>query len=126
MSIRAASMAFYANVHGDPAIMVDSYRWYTLSLNGQRLALSKMDGSRIPGDDEVLVPLVLGLYEVYAGTTPTNVFQHLTASVKIIEMRGPQNCSSGVTFPLFKAMRVSDVSHDFLLAHASANICTGS
>ncbi|KAF2787250.1 hypothetical protein K505DRAFT_367511 [Melanomma pulvis-pyrius CBS 109.77] len=108
LSIRAAAMAFYANVHGDPAIMVESYRWYTMSLNSQRLALSKMDGKTIPNDDEVLVPIILGLYEVYAGTTPTNVFQHLTAATKIIEMRGPHNCSSGVTFPLFKAMRISD------------------
>ncbi|KAF2713421.1 hypothetical protein K504DRAFT_450120 [Pleomassaria siparia CBS 279.74] len=108
LSIRATAMAFYANIHGNPAIMVDSYRWYTMSLNAQRLSLSKMNSKSIPDDEEVLVPIVLGLYEVYAGTTPTNVFQHLTAATKIIEMRGPQNCSSGVAFTLFKAMRVSD------------------
>jgi hypothetical protein len=109
LSIRAASMAFYAKVHGDVPILVDSYKWYTISLNIQRIALSKFNGSTIPTDEECLVPIILGLYEVYAGTTPTSVFSHLTAATKIVEMRGPRNCSSGVSLPLFRALRVSDV-----------------
>ena len=44
LSLRAASMAFYARVHSDAPILVDSYRWYTVSLNSQRMALSKLQG----------------------------------------------------------------------------------
>ncbi|KAF2192981.1 hypothetical protein K469DRAFT_745399 [Zopfia rhizophila CBS 207.26] len=114
LSIRAASMAFYAQVHQDIAVLTDSYRWYIAGLNSQRKSLTNLDGNAIPNDVEVLVPIILGLYEVYAGTTPTSVFHHLAAATKILEMRGPRNCCSGVAYQLFKAMRVSD-SHKSLI-----------
>lgn len=112
LSIRAASMAFFAKLHHDPTILVDSYRWYTVSLNAQRMSLSRLEGrNRIPDDEEILVPIILGLYEVYAGTTSDSVLHHVAAACEIIKMRGPENCKSGVVWPMFKAMRVSDVSH---------------
>lgn len=111
LSIRAASMAFFAKLHHDPTILVDSYRWYTVSLNAQRMSLSRLnDANRIPDDEEILVPIILGLYEVYAGTTSDSVLHHVAAACEIIKMRGPANCKSGVVWPMFKAMRVSDVS----------------
>lgn len=109
LSIRSASMAFYATVHKDPAILVDSYRWYTMSLNCQRQTLARLTSNSMPSEEEILVPIILALYEVYAGTTQTSVFHHLAASTKILEMRGPSNCK-GLAFPLFKSMRISDVS----------------
>ncbi|KAF2117031.1 hypothetical protein BDV96DRAFT_644466 [Lophiotrema nucula] len=108
LSIRAASMAFYAQVHQEPSILTDSYRWYTMSLNTQRAALSKLDRDAIPDEEELLVPIILGLYEVYAGTTPTSVFQHLTAATRIFALRGPRNMASGVANTLLKAIRISD------------------
>lgn len=111
LSIRAASMAFFAKLHHDPTILVDSYRWYTVSLNAQRMSLSGLNGQhRIPDDEEILVPIILGLYEVYAGTTSDSVLHHVAAACEIIKMRGPENCRSGIVWPMFKAMRVSDVS----------------
>ncbi|KAJ4335728.1 hypothetical protein N0V95_008832 [Ascochyta clinopodiicola] len=111
LSIRAASMAFFAKLHQDPTILVDSYRWYTVSLNAQRMSLSRLgDQNRMPDDEEILVPIILGLYEVYAGTTSDSVLHHVAAACEIIKMRGPENCKSGVVWPMFKAMRVSDVS----------------
>ncbi|KAF2009710.1 hypothetical protein BU24DRAFT_357926 [Aaosphaeria arxii CBS 175.79] len=108
LSIRATSMAFYAKVRKDIPILVESYRWYNMSLHAQRRSLARFDSTTVPTDEDVLVPTILGLYEVYAGTTPTSVFQHLTAATKILEIRGPHNCSSGAAFPLFKGIRVSD------------------
>ncbi|KAF1997330.1 hypothetical protein P154DRAFT_441415 [Amniculicola lignicola CBS 123094] len=108
LSIRAASMAFYAQVHKDPSILMDSYRWYTQSLNAQRLALARLSGNNLPDDEEILVPIILGLYEVYAGSTPASVFHHLTAATRILSMRGPKNCRLGVASILFKVIRVSD------------------
>jgi hypothetical protein len=111
LSVRAASMAFFAKVHNDPTILVDSYRWYTVSLNAQRMSLARLGGRSIPDDEEILVPIILGLYEVYAGTTSDSVLLHVAAACEIIKMRGPDNCRSGIVWPLFKAMRSSDVSH---------------
>lgn len=111
LSIRAASMAFFAKIHNDPTILVDSFRWYTKSLHAQRLSLARLNGpGRIPDDEEILVPIILGLYEVYAGTTSDSVLHHVVAACEIIKMRGPENCKSGIVWPMFKAMRVSDVS----------------
>ncbi|CAI6331715.1 unnamed protein product [Periconia digitata] len=107
LSIRAASMAFYATIHQDAAILVDSYRWYTMSLECQRQSLQRLGVHAIPNEEEILVPIILSLYEVFAGTTTTSIWHHLSAAIRIIAMRGPQNCR-GVTFPMFKAMRVSD------------------
>lgn len=108
-SIRAASMALYAKVHQEPPILVDSYRWYGYSLQKQHRALAKLNGSTLPSQEECTAPLILGLYEVYAGTSPSTVFQHLAAAARILSMRGPRNCSSDEFLPLFIALRVSDV-----------------
>lgn len=111
LSLRAASMAFFAKIHHDPTILVDSYRWYTVSLNAQRTSLSQLNNSnRIPDEEEILTPIILGLYEVYAGTTSDSVLHHVAAACEIIKMRGPENCKSGVVWPMFKAMRAADVS----------------
>ncbi|KAF2472315.1 uncharacterized protein BDR25DRAFT_283707 [Lindgomyces ingoldianus] len=123
LSIRAASMAFYSQVHQDVSVLTDSYRWYMKGLNYQRQSISSLDGNSIPSDDAVLVPIILGLYEVYAGTTPTSVFHHLAAATKILQMRGPSNCSSGVSLQLFKAMRVSD-AHKSLIFNRPSPLST--
>lgn len=111
LSIRATSMAFYAKVQGNVPILTDSYKWYIMSLNSQRMALQKLYNKRVPNDEECLVPIILGLYEVYAGTAPISVFHHLTAATRILELRGPRACASGVLVPLFRALRVSDVGY---------------
>jgi hypothetical protein len=72
------------------------------------MSLSRLDAQKIPGHEHVLVPIILGVYEVYAGTTPMSVFQHLTAACKVLEMIGPRNCASGLPHQLLRAMRVSD------------------
>jgi hypothetical protein len=108
LSIRATSMAFYATLHRDTTILVDSFKWYTMSLNSQRRSLAKMGTDSIPAPEEMIVPIILSLYEVYAGTTTTSMWHHLAAASKILELRGPENCK-GMAFPLFKAMRVSAV-----------------
>jgi hypothetical protein len=108
LSIRATSMAFYATLHRDTTMLVDSFRWYAMSLNSQRQSLARLGAHSIPSVEETLVPIILGLYEVYAGTTTTSMWHHLAAATKILELRGPSNCK-GLILPLFQAMRVSAV-----------------
>ncbi|KAF2123846.1 hypothetical protein P153DRAFT_303454 [Dothidotthia symphoricarpi CBS 119687] len=122
-AIRAASMAFYAIHHHDPSILVDSYRWYNVSLSTQRLSLARLTGESIPDEEQILAPIVLALYEVYVGTTSSSVMHHLAAAAELIKMRGPTNCSSGVIWPLFKAMRVSD-AHKSLIFNVPSTFCS--
>ncbi|PSN58731.1 hypothetical protein BS50DRAFT_641526 [Corynespora cassiicola Philippines] len=56
---------FYTHgFHGDPAILLDSRCWHTASLNFQRLSVAKIDKDTIPSAEEVLVQVILGLYEL--------------------------------------------------------------
>jgi len=109
LSLRAVSMAFYAKLHHDPSILLDSWRWYSVSLNAQRLSLSRLKGNDIPEEGEVLVPLILALYELYCGTTASGAMIHLSAAAKIMNLRGPSNCRTGAIWPLFKGIRNADV-----------------
>jgi len=88
----------------------DCYQWCISGLNRQRAALSGLDETATPDIEEVLVPTIVSLYEVFTSTTPVSVFQHLAAAVKILEMRGPHNYITGVAHQLFNAMRVANVS----------------
>jgi hypothetical protein len=109
LSLRAVSMAFYGKLHNDSNILVDSWRWYTLSLSAQRLSISRLKGDSIPEEEEVVVPLILALYEIYVGATASGSMAHLVAAGEIMNMRGPSNCKSGAIWPLFKGIRSSDV-----------------
>ncbi|ORY10951.1 hypothetical protein BCR34DRAFT_484896 [Clohesyomyces aquaticus] len=123
LSIRAASMAFYGKVHQDMAVLTDSYKWYVKGLNYQRQSIQSLDPRSIPSDDDILVPIILALYEVFAGTTPMSVFHHLAAATKILDMKGPANCTSTVSSTLFKAMRVSE-SHKALIFNRPSVLST--
>jgi hypothetical protein len=109
LSLRAVSMAFYAKLHHDPSILVDSWRWYSVSLSAQRMSIAKLRGDDIPEEGEVLVPLILALYEVYVGTSASGALIHLGAAAKMMNMRGPSNCKTGAIWPLFKGIRNADV-----------------
>ncbi|CAN9115445.1 unnamed protein product [Alternaria alternata] len=80
-------------------------RAFSLTPGGARL---KKDA--IPDEEEVLVPLIMSLYELYVGATASGAMAHIAAAAQIMNMRGPSNCGSGVIWPLFKGVRSSDVS----------------
>jgi len=109
LSLRAVSMAFYGNYHHNPSILVDSWRWYTTALRAQRISIEKLRRSGMPDEEEVLVPLILALYEIYVGASSGGSMAHLAASAEIMNMRGPSNCRTGAIWPVFKAVRSSDV-----------------
>jgi hypothetical protein len=109
LSLRALSMVFYAKTHHDPGILVDSWRWYSVSLSAQRTSLARLKDDEIPEEGEVLVPLILSLYELYCGSTASGSMIHLNAAARILNMRGPENCHTGAIWPLFKGIRNTEV-----------------
>jgi hypothetical protein len=112
LSLRAVSMAFYGKLHHDPTILIDSWRWYTVSLNAQRMSIARLKSNEIPEEGEVMVPLILALYEVYCGSTASGAMIHLSAAGKMMNMRGPANCKTGAIWPLFKGIRNAEVRAD--------------
>lgn len=109
LSLRAAAMAFYGKHHQDSSIIVDSWRWYTVALGAQRASIAHMKKNDIPDEEEVLVPLILALYELYVGATATGSSAHLNAASEMMKMRGPSNCKSSTIWPLFKGIRNQEV-----------------
>ncbi|KAI4950208.1 hypothetical protein J4E91_004864 [Alternaria rosae] len=108
LSLRAVSMAFFGKQHHDPSILVDSWRWYTVALSAQRTSIARLKNDAIPDEEEVMVPLIMSLYELYVGATATGAMSHIAAAAEIMNMRGPSNCGSGAIWPLFKGIRSSD------------------
>jgi hypothetical protein len=109
-SLRAISMACYGKLHHDPSILVDSWRWYTLSLSAQRMSMSQHMKTGMPEEDEVLVPLILAMYDMYLGPTTVGSLSHLAAASEILNMRGPSNSRGDAMWPLFTAVRNSEVA----------------
>ncbi|KAI4606985.1 hypothetical protein J4E83_009740 [Alternaria metachromatica] len=69
---------------------------------------TRLKNDAIPDEEEVLVPLIMSLYELYVGATATGAMSHIAAAAEIMNMRGPSNCGSGAIWPLFKGIRSSD------------------
>lgn len=109
LSLRAISMAFYAKIHQDSSVLADSWRWYQVSLKAQRMSIAHtMKCKTVPTEEEVLVPMMLALYEANVGATQTGMQAHFSAAAQIMYMRGPSNCNSGNIWPLFKSIRISE------------------
>lgn len=121
LSLRAVSMAYYAKMYHDPSILLDSWRWYGVSLNAQRRSIEGLKDGEIPEEGEVLVPLILSLYEVYCGTTTQGAMIHLQAAAKMMVMRGPSNCRTGAVWPLFKGVRNAEVCSDAPYIYTKTN-----
>ncbi|KAL1801231.1 hypothetical protein ACET3X_001573 [Alternaria dauci] len=108
LSLRAVSMAYFGKHYHDPSILVDSWRWYTVALSAQRTSIARLKRDTIPDEEEVLVPLIMSLYELYVGATASGTMAHIAAAAGIMTMRGPSNCGSGIIWPLFKGLRTSE------------------
>ncbi|EUC48563.1 hypothetical protein COCMIDRAFT_87063 [Bipolaris oryzae ATCC 44560] len=119
ISLRAMSMAFYGKYHNDSSILIDSWRWYTVALSAQRNSIARMKKNDIPDEGEVLVPLILALYELYVGATSAGLLAHMDAAGEIMKMRGPSNCRSGVILPLFKAIRGEEAHRSIVFNNKS-------
>ena len=97
-SVRAVSTAFYALLCQNTPAQIESCKWYMAGLNRHRKFLSSssstFDKIELPGVEEVLISILLCLFEVYACTSSAGCFQYL-AACRALELKGPQNCQSG-------------------------------
>ena len=108
--LRAVSMAFFGKLHRDPSILVDSWRWYTSSLNAHHTSYAKLKDDQKPADDDLYIPLLLAFYGIYVGTTSSHAVEHLTAVAKLLYLAGPAKCTKGPAWTIFQAMRPGAVS----------------
>lgn len=117
-SVRAASMAHYGKKTGDVSIQVEACRWYEKGLESQRLESQRTQLQLLHGDsvhlrlDAVTIsaPLMFSVFESMMSTSFAAWSQHVKAAGKMIEMRGPENCQSGLIYRLFRTVRIGTVS----------------
>lgn len=112
-SIRAASMLHYGVLSKDISVQTEARRWYSRGLNSQRRLLesgSSKTNAIMPGAEEILSSVMLTLFELVVATTPLGWIQHILAAARMLIMRGPENCQSGLVHMLFRTMRMTVVS----------------
>jgi hypothetical protein len=117
-SVRASTTALHALLHNDVSAQKESCRWYGASLNRFRIYLKYqtekglVEGNPkfVPGHEEILIPAFLSLFEAFTQTTPdVGIVQHLAAASKILALRGPENCKSGIYHQMFLLTRFANV-----------------
>jgi hypothetical protein len=106
-SIIAASMMYVGRQSGNPTVMAESYKWYGLGIAKQRKLLEELQhGQRAPTVEEICTPILLSFFEITCNTSPAGYFHHLMGAARLLEMRGPEECSSGILHQIFLTLRI--------------------
>lgn len=106
-SIIAASMVFAGRDSGNISLVMESYKWYGAGIAKQRKLLEELQcEKRAPTVEEICTPILLSFFEITCNTSPTGYFQHLMGAARLLEMRGPEDCSSGILHQLFLTIRI--------------------
>ena len=114
-------MAHYGKVSGDVSIQMDSMRWYSRGLEGQRLENTETqrqleEGNSVDGvynETVICTPIMFILFETVMGTTTSAWAQHLKAASIMLEMIGPWKCQRGILHHIFKSVRIGAVRLPF-------------
>jgi hypothetical protein len=115
-AVRAGTMAFYGKMTSDLVLQRESSVWYEKALQVQLAILSRMDrlssdnDSRLPTTEDVLTPLMLGVYESALCTSPMGWVHHLSAGAAMLEKLGPERCQSGDLHSVLRGVRNNMVS----------------
>lgn len=109
-AIRAATLAFYGQTTQDLTLQHEADQWYGLTLHEHRVCVERYlrkntISSQIPTEAEMSVSMMLMYYELIRPTNPNNWLRHLCGLVQLTQLRGPDNCQSGMSHLLFRAIR---------------------
>lgn len=106
-SIIAASMIYAGKNSGNTSAVVESYKWYGAGIEKQRKLLQELQRQkRVPTVEEICNPILLSFFEITCNTSATGYFQHLIGAARLLEMRGPEACSSGILQQVFLTLRI--------------------
>lgn len=117
-AVRAATIAHYGKRSGDVAVQTEACRWYDKGLKkqvheSQQTQLRLTNGENLDdklGVAAICAPIMFSLFESLMTTSFAAWASHLTGAIKLLEMRGPDACRSGVIHQLFRTARLGAVS----------------
>ena len=117
-AVRAATIAYCGKKHGNKSMQAEACYWYDKGLEKQRLDSQQTqrqlaNGVNIDeslGVATICAPILFSLFESLMDTSFAAWASHLKGAVRMLEMRGPENCQSGVIHQLFRSARLGAVS----------------
>lgn len=114
-SVRAASMCFYGVLKNDFAVQRDAQRWYIQSLDSHRTCVqnyfkqNKACSNVTVSEEDIIVSMMLLYYELISPTVVGSWIRHFDGVCMLLQLRGPENCRSGASFHIFRAVRLLSV-----------------
>ncbi|KAK9320867.1 hypothetical protein V1517DRAFT_328194 [Lipomyces orientalis] len=103
-AILAASMVLCGSLVGDKAIQMEACRWYVAGLESQKNELLRL--KKVVSDGAICATMLLSFYETIHSTSSEAWMYHMCASSRLMELRGPDGCGSGLAHELFCALRL--------------------
>ncbi|KAJ5941049.1 hypothetical protein N7516_001217 [Penicillium verrucosum] len=114
-SIRATTLAFYAQVSKQKALCHEAGQYYACALHGQRIYMSQwlagfnrpaIAAQEIPTDQDICTSLMLMYYELINPAATGSWLAHLRGTAQLLVLRGPQNCQVGAVHLIFRSVRL--------------------
>jgi len=94
-------------VSGNASILAESYKWYGVGIEKQRKILQALQSEkRLPTVEDICNAVLLSFFEIACSTSSAAYFQHIIGAARLVEMRGPEACSSGILQQLFTTLRI--------------------
>jgi len=116
-SIRATTLAFFAQLTDNIAMKREADRWYSMALRDERIHVQYLF-HRQPAPEDIYAPLMLIYYELIRPTATRGWMKHLIGAMKLLELRGSENCQTSVSHLFFNALRLFTVFHSILDLHS--------
>jgi hypothetical protein len=109
---RAGTMAFYGKLTGDLVIQMEASRWYQKSLQVQITKLNRdsaLEKCRPRSVEDILIPMMLCLFESSICTSMMGWVHHVGAGAKLLENIGPVACQTIPLHNIFLTLRLNSV-----------------
>ncbi|KAK9342024.1 hypothetical protein V1522DRAFT_417488 [Lipomyces starkeyi] len=104
-AVRAASMVLCGFLVDDRAIQMEACRWYVAGLESQQQELLRLKES-CASEGEICATMLLSFYETIRSTSSEAWMYHMSASSRLVELRGPEGYRTGLAHELFCALRL--------------------
>ena len=122
---RAVSALLYGTLRGDETIRLEAFKFYISTIKRVSLELhdlEKFNNSEAIQPTRILIPkeeliystLMMVFFECVWASSPVSWLHHLFGAEKLLIMRGPQQCQSGLSHRLFRTIRYSLVKETIL------------
>lgn len=105
-AIYASSMALYSSMEEDVVIQREACRWYIMGLRSEQKQLAS---NMVITDGTLCAPMLLSFYEMIRSTSAYNWMNHMTATARLLQLRGVDGFDTDFAHRLFCSVRLAMV-----------------